>query len=392
MKKAILAALVAALAAGDGVAQERITFTPTVETADNVQVDLRISETWSGSQLTAATADLCIGTDVDFSNGVVAVGDYDRALLQLKIDGAAATGTAVSDIAKRQATVQFARRPQLDGKVIFEGSITFNGKTYTIRREPRESMSLRIDAHYTKPNNKPIVFDDVVTPNAISVTLKYGTLGELVEAVRGVKARLDLSSSESDKCTNLRLGTQQIRMLTPPTESQALVARLRQLSFVVDAGWTSYYGAMLSAGVSGNGWVVNGVLNREKVSSEFSAAVAKHIDARLVSAGWDEKSGELKMKFERPSKLFPKSGLIESYEMVTLIAPDRFGPTDRALIWGPTIYGDISEAGLGPDLGVVPLQLYAGPQQGIVINIPETEMAKLVKGEGFDFNSGRWVK
>ncbi len=390
MKKAIAGMLLLVAASLPSFAQERKIFTPPVVLGEGTTADLRVIENWSGSSIANATVDLCFAQGVDRSYGTLTLGDYDRAVVQLKNDGRSWKGASVSTEARRPVSVDLRREPVADGKVRFSGAVVIDGVAHEVSADVFERTGeLSEDEPYLKPIEKPERFGDEAAPNALAVTVKNGSQRQLFEALRKANVKIDLLSGGNDKCTVLRSGTQTFRVLTPPERSAALVETLRKLPFVLNAGWTQAVSGAPNVRVTGNGWIVNGAINREKVSGEFAGAIAKHIDGRVTGTDWDEKTGEIRFTFSRPSKLFPGFGLTEKLEMVALVAPERPGATNSAIIWAMSIYGDVVDEGAGPRLGIVPLTLYAGPPEAIVINLEPEILAQLLGGESWDSVSRR---
>lgn len=390
--KILAAALLASVISNPSLSQQRISHTPVLEAGENRSADLRIIETQSGATLQTATADLCFAKNIDFSHGVMILGDYDRVVVPLKIDGQSLAGSTVSEVNKQPVSFNLRRQGGTDGKVSFAGTVTIEGVAYRVDHAARHGVAFVEDEPFMKAELKPESFGHVVAPNTLAVTIKRGSLPELIAFLRSATATLDVLSGTSQPCLDLRLATQQFRVLTAPDRSQALVDALRKLPYVTEAGWTVSIYAQPAARVSANGWVTNGVLDRKTVSAGLSSAIAKHIGGSVVSVDWDDKTGELKVKLKRPSKLFPGIGLTENFDAAVLVAPERFGDTNQAIVWSPIIHGDIADESGGTRVGLVPLTLYAGPPEGIVINIEGEVLGKLLQAEWWDSEKSEWVR
>ncbi len=387
------AAFVLPLLAGIAQAQEQSFYSLLVDLGERTTSDLRLIEEHSGAKIEKATLDLCFASDVDTSNGVVTLGTYDRVLIPLKIEGNRYQGSAASSEGKRQVAVSFERRNAGAGESkVFSGTITVGGKTFSLSNEPAYAKNVEEEMPLLNIVEQPGIYDEAAAPNTVAVKFNKGTLAQLLDVLRGENVRIDLVSGAIDKCSVLRSGFEYLRMTTPPDEALGLVAKLRKLSFVASAGWTSPFSGSPTVRISDGRWVKKGVVDRAKAAAEFSAAIAKHIGATVTGTEWDAKTGELKARMKRDSRLFPGLGLTENFLAVTLIAPERPGETGRAMIWGPLISGEVADERAGSRLNLTPLSLYAGPPEGILIQIEAETLAGLLAGEWWDTSEGAWTK
>lgn len=384
-----LAFLFSLAMAGIATAQERRLYAPLIVLGDNSTADLRIIEDRAEGK---TTFDLCYAFNVDTSNGVLTLGDFDRVVLPLKIDGASLTGSGTSSESKQAVSVNLQRRPAGEGHLVFTGSITIGGTRYPVSSEPTVSIEPSPETEYVNIVEKPETFDQSASPNTLGVKFKRGALPRILEALRGANVKVDLTSTANDRCASLRSGEGHLRIVVPPEETQALVEKIRKLPDVLRAGWSTPLLWTPSVRVGNARWVSRGALNRQKIADELATAVAEHIGASVTNTSWDPRSGELKIAFKRPSKLFPDLGLVENFHMTVLVTGERFGDTDTALVWGPTIFGEVADEREGDRLSFVPLFLFAGPPEGIVIHIePETLAARLA-AESWDSSDSAWVK
>lgn len=392
MRKVVQVALMLSLSSSAALAQERLVYSPLLDLGDQTSADLRLIEESAGAKTKSMTLDLCFASNVDTSNGVLILGDYDRVVVPLKADANSLTGAASSSEAKQAVTVNLHRRAAADGKVSFTGTISIGGKPFQVSADPVVGVEAMEETAFLRIVEKPEAFDETAAPNAIAVKIRRGNQPQLIEFLRTANVKIDLTSGAVDKCAVLRSGDEYLRVFTPPAEAEALIARLKKLPFVTAAGWTGAFTGSPTARVSNARWVIKGVLNREKAAGDLSAAIAKHIGASVTGTSWDPRTGELRVTLKRPSKLFPGLGLTENFVAVSLVAPERFGETDRALIWGPNISGDVADEGAGARLSIVPLTLYAGPPEGIQIYVDPEILAGLLEGEWWDSANNAWVK
>jgi len=375
--------------AATATAQDLRIYSPPIALGDNTTADLRIIEERGEGK---TTFDLCYAFNVDNSNGVLTLGDYDRVLLPLKVEGANLTGNATSSEEKQPVAVKLQRRAASDGRLVFSGTIEIGGKSFPVTSEPTGGAEPSPETEYVNIVEGVEAFDEGNSPNTVGIKYRRGTLPVLLEALRDANVKIDLTSSAIDRCASLRSGEEYLRIVAAPEESRALVERLRKLPNVLRAGWSTPQLWTPTVRVGKARWVSKGVLDRQKAAGDLAAAVAKHIGASITGTSWDSKSGELKVSFKRPSKLFPGLGLTETYQMTALVTADRFGETNNALIWGPSIYGELADERAGNRLSFVPLYLYAGPPEGIVINIEPETLAALLDAESWNSSDGVWVK
>lgn len=386
MKPTLLFGFLFCFFATASIAQTR-QYSPSLYLGDNTSSDVQIIEDGVGPEIKKATLDLCFGFDIEQSYAHLNVGNFDRVIVPLSISNDSLSGSASSVERKRAIKVALKRKPEKDG-VSYSGTISIDGKSYPISEQP---VSSRADGYRPEIiiDENPKEFRDVL-PNALIIKYKYGTSPQLVATLRQANAALDVAPSFHNRCNDIRSGYEYLKILTPPQESQALVARLRKLPFVTQVGWTDHE-KTVTVRVTGQGWVNKGVLNRTTAAAGLSAAMAKALGASVTGTSWDQKTGEVKLSFKRPSKLMPGSGLSELISMVALIAPDRFGDTNRAIVSVAGLSGHVMDDGPGPRVRVLTMQLAAGPgPEGFYIYLNSEEVAPLLKGEWW--NGTEWTK
>jgi hypothetical protein len=392
MRNVISAGLFYLVVSSSALAQQTQVYSPLLQLDDRMNGDLRLIEQAEGTKISSATADLCFAFGVDNTTGVHTLRDFDRVVIPLKIEGNRFSGNATSTEGKRPVAVNFERRAGEGGRLTLSGSVSVDGQVYPISKDPAFGKDPEEESAPFLVVAKPQVFDETAAPNTVAIKYRRQSLPDLLEMLRSANARIELTSSALDKCGILRSGFDYLRVTTPPDEAQALVSKLRKLPYVIDAGWTSPFSASPAVRIGDSRWVTKGVLDRGKAAGELSQAIAKHIGATVAGSEWDAQTGELKVRLKRPSRLFPGLGLTETFQAVALIAPGRFGETGRAMIWGPLITGDIVDDRPAPRLSIVPLALYAGPQDGIVINIEPEVLGGLLQSEWLDSSSGAWTR
>jgi hypothetical protein len=80
-------------------------------------------------------------------------------------------------------------------------------------------------------------------------------------------------------------------------------------------------------------WRDGDKLNKDKLAAKIANVLAKTLAAKPSAAAWNANTGKLKLTFKRPSQVFPALDLVETIEVIALVAPDRPGASDRLMLW-----------------------------------------------------------
>ena len=137
-----------------------------------------------------------------------------------------------------------------------------------------------------------------------------------------------------------------------------------------------------------------GKVDRNKLASAVSGALGKALSAAPHSAGWNSATGELTLKFKRPSLSFPGLGLTDTIEVTALAAPEKPGSAQALVIWltGATL--QVEDEGPEPRLNLAQSAIEEDSE-----SVDSIDMASLVaalagglKGQAWDPDASVWKK
>lgn len=294
----------------------------------DLPVDAFIKETRQGSKVTAATLDVCYS--------VSPTSDHkDRFAIELKPDGARLTGSGTSFEDKQPVTVSLTRKPAGD-TVSFEGKITVGNKTSQVTStENTESDEKEFDQSQGADDDlveAPANFTEV-SPQSVAVQVKRESFNDVVKNLRSEAVRVSLDSLAID-CNVLRSGEQTLRLIVDPARTPALIAKLKTMPGVTAAGWaTGTYEMERAIRIPAAEWRDGTALNRDKLATALSNAIAKATGGTALPPKWNDTTGEVTLTATRPSTLAPALGLTETLEMTVLVGPEKPGPSDRLILW-----------------------------------------------------------
>lgn len=384
------AALLTASPAG---AQESVLLTPHFFLGANTVAEAEITEMRVGDNVTSAELDFCFATIVDDSTGVLIRGNFDRVVIPLKVSGSKLEGEGITQEVKAKTSISLTRDVK-EKRIAFKGTIVVAGKAYDVatepvspreRRDPSQENQLKI---YEEPKSFHSVF-----PNVIAVKTRQGTLPEFVRALRGMNVVLDAVTGGTNSCFPLRSGFRFVRLIAPAEESRSIVAKLKNLKEVVSVGWSDRgynYTTDVSFRVSILEWTANGKVNRQKVAAEFSAVFARELGGTVANSAWDTRTGELRLVIKRPSPLFKNIDLTEVIPVNLLVAAEAFENPQHLVVWVGEILAQLEDGGPEPRIGITIPQLFAGPPEGIPIELELSPIARHFKGELWNTTEGKW--
>ncbi|ABD90249.1 hypothetical protein [Rhodopseudomonas palustris] len=309
--------------------------------------DVILKETRQGKTVTAATLDVCYPAEKGSDR-------KDRFVADLAVSGQTLTGSTQSLGDKLPVTIKLTRKPTGDtfefkgqvgiGKTVTEVSSTDNAdlseKEYQDNQATDDSIAVA-----------PRDFTEV-SPEAIAVRVKLGTVVEFLKALKGQNVAVSLASLTVG-CDALRAGEQVINISVDPDRAAALIARAKATPGVVAAGWTS---GIIDMGRAirfpAAEWRDADKLNRDKLSTAISDVLSKTLSAKLASSVWSDDTGKLTLSFKRPSQVMPALGLTETIEVTALAGPDKPGATDHMMLWVSSPSIATADETEGPKLGL----------------------------------------
>jgi hypothetical protein len=294
----------------------------------DLPVDAFIRETRQNGKVTAATLDVCYS--------VSPTSDHkDRFVIELKPDGAKLTGSGASLEDKQPVTVNLTRKPAGD-TVTFEGKITVGNTTSQVASTENTESDEKEFEQSQGPDDDlveaPAKFTEV-SPQSVAVQVKREAFGDLVKNLRSEAVRVSLESLTID-CNVLRSGEQTLRFSVDPARAPTLIAKLKAMPGVSAVGWaTGTYEMERAIRFPAAEWRDGTALNRDKLATALSNAVAKATNATALPPKWNDTTGELTLSATRPSTLAPTLGLTETLAMTVLVGPEKPGPSDRLIVW-----------------------------------------------------------
>lgn len=294
----------------------------------DLPVDAFIKETRQGSKLVSAVLDVCYSVSANSDH-------KDRFVIDLKPEGEKLSGAGQSSENKTPVTVNLVRKQS--GK-----STSFNGKITVGTTVSSVSSADNTDTDESEFRQLQVVDDDLVeapkdftqaSPQSVAIKIKREAFADLVKSLRTQNVQIALDSVATD-CNTLRTGQQVLRLTADPARTTALVANLKSAPGVVATGWASgSYDMERAIRFNADAWSEGGKFNKDKFATAISSMAATAMAAKLVSAKWNDTTGELTFTVTRPSQLAPALDLTETIEVTALVGPDRPGATDRMIAW-----------------------------------------------------------
>lgn len=348
--------------------------------------DVILKETRQGKTVTGAVLDVCYPAEKGSSR-------KDRFVANLAVNGSTLTGKTQSIGDKLPVTVKLTRKPTGD-TFEFGGTISVGQKVTDVTSTDNSDLSEAEfnDARTTDDGivASPKDFTEV-SPEAIAVKVKIDAAIDLLKELRGQNVEVLLNSLEVN-CEALRAGAQVIDINVDPERAPSLVARLKAMPGVVAAGWSAgMFDMERTIRFPAAQWRDKGKLNRDKLATTISGALEKALDAKPMSAKWNDDTGKLTVTFKRPSKLVPALGLTETIKVTALPGPDRPDESDHIMLWVGVPSISTADETDGPRLGLAD-DLSAGDGESV-----ETDdsgavdaLAKQFKAQRWDLDNSAW--
>ena len=137
-----------------------------------------------------------------------------------------------------------------------------------------------------------------------------------------------------NSCHGLRSGVQVVQFEADAERAPALVAKLRALPGVTEAGWTAASGTDWMVRFAAASWRGAQGLDRERLAARIGEIAAGTVGATSRDVAWDSITGELKLKLKRPStELAPSLAFTDVIDLQVLLAPETPGSSEHAILW-----------------------------------------------------------
>jgi hypothetical protein len=291
--------------------------------------DVFLKETRQGTRVVSALLDACIP---------VAQGSprKDRFAVALRPDGPKLVGSGETTEAKLPVSVNLTRRGA-GTTFSFEGTVTRGSDTMEVSSSDNGDMSetefREARSETADPVADPPDFTEL-SPYYVALKFRRNALADVLDWLRGQKVKVDFRSIRPN-CDELRSGQQVVNVQIDPERAADFIARSRSAPGIVSAGWTAGDYAIDNALRFGAAeWRDGqGVLMREKLAPAISEALEQALSAKAQSSEWNEVTGELTLKFKRPSQLVPGLNFTETVESTVLVSPEKPGSRERLILW-----------------------------------------------------------
>jgi len=347
--------------------------------------DVILKETRQGKILTAATLDVCYpaakGSD-----------RKDRFVVNLAINGQTLTGTTQSIGARLPVTVKLTRKPTGDN-FEFKGQISIGPTVTEVNSTDNSDLSEREFQQNQASDDgitpQPKDFTEV-SPEAIGVRVKLEAVADFLKSLKGQDVEVSLSSL-AITCEVLRAGEQTITLSADPDRAASLIAKFKQTTGVVAAGWTTGLIEMdRTIRFSAAGWRDGDRLNKDKLAGAISGVLAAALKAKPATSAWNSSNGKLKLTFKRANTLYPSLDLTDTVEVIAMVASEKPGESDRLILWvgGPAI--TTADEASGPALNLA--NDVSGDEEGAQKddNGVVDALAREFKGQRWDADKSVW--
>jgi hypothetical protein len=310
-------------------ATETVRFLQPNDLLGEVVADIVLKETRQGAKVVSAVLDVCHSVSPDSSR-------KDRFVIALKPDGQKLVGAGETTEDKLAVSVTLVRKVT-GNTVAYDSTITRGTSVIKASSTGNSDMSeaeLRDNAASADELvSRPSDFTKVL-PSSLAVRIKREKVRDVVEWLRGQKLKIDFASL-IQSCDAIRSGEQVVRLETDAERASALVAKIAAVPGVIAAGWTTgSYDIATAVRFAATGWRNSGgALDRDKLASALSDALATALSAKHHSAAWDEDTGELTLKLKRPSRSVFGLDLTEIVEFTAIAGPERLSANDNFLLW-----------------------------------------------------------
>ena len=352
------------------------------------EADVVLKQVRNGATITSASLDLCYPAPKGSDR-------RDRIAADLKLNGNAMTGSAVSMLDKTPVEISLTQTKASGAADGFNiaGSIKIGNRTIPVASKDTSDSSEK-DFEDSKSKDDviaaaPAAFTDV-SPESIAAKVKLEAVAEFVKALRGTNIFVSKDSLIAS-CENLRAGAQTIRMSVNPETASATIAQLKTKPGVVTIGW-SYGELELARAIRfpAKDWSTEGKIDSAKIGTALTDTLKKTFGADSATSAWDAISGKYTIKFKRPSAALASLGLTESLEITAMAAFDKPGGTDAILLWIGYPTSETADEQPGAKLLLSDTTEAEGEDQGIDDNGAVGDLAKYFKAQKWDDDSSKF--
>jgi hypothetical protein len=179
-------------------------------------------------------------------------------------------------------------------------------------------------------------------------------------------------------------------MEVDPMRSAALVDKLKGLPGVVRAGWTAGNYSIETAVRVPRAAYGGANFDRDKLIAAVAASAAKAWSATVATVSRDDLTGEITVRFKRPSEAYAKLGLTEIVGLPLLVGPEKLGSTEAVVVWlGVTTLETVDE---GPEPRLKTVKVPEGLPGGDNVDTAPVlaALARDLEGKIWDADAARW--
>lgn len=355
---------------------------------DGREVDLVVREARARGKLSSATLDLCYPVSP-------ASGRWDRAVIELKPDGAGLRGTGTSEVERSAMDVRLQRKGS--GQTItYEGTIRRGNEQVRLTAEPgQESDETTFreeqEAQGVAVVERPQDFLEV-TAEALSARVRREALASVVDALRRETVQIAPLGLTVD-CAVLRTGMHQLLLVVDPNAAADLVERLRRIDGIASVGWQASEadpsGAIRIPAEAGRG--ADGRVDESAIAAAVSRLAAEVTGAKEKGISPRKPmSGEQTVVLTRPSEFTPVQGMVDEIEITVKVVPEKPGAQDKMILFVTPSAIRLKDAGADPKLNfsegtmndTAELTAWAEPLAAAV--------AQKLNGERWDTEAANW--
>lgn len=371
------------VAAAPASAQTTVVTQPYFTFNDQTQLEPVLREKRRGAKVESAQLDLCYQNGPDNA--------WDRVVIELKPQGNELAGSGISQVAKTPVVFSYDRKIK-GNELGYTGTLKIGvtAVPFKIENISESTEKEYQESVYTIPLIEQPEDFTKVSPQWIALRVKRGSMAAVLQQLRNENVVLDSQFGLTEDCAALRTGTQLIQFLAQPERAANLLPQLRKWDGVLAAGWGNSVWMFYAVRLAGADWSANGKPDRVKLKAALEKSVARALDAKAISSTWDETSGDLVLKFDRPSGRFRGLGFTEKVEVRILAEFERPGNTGDIVVWVNSASARLVDEAPGTRLKIQPVNEMGA--EGIYLDqeILTKAIAQDLKGVSWNAQDEKW--
>lgn len=354
----------------------------------DIETDAFLKETRQGNKVVSAELDVCHAPSAGSPL-------RDRFVIALKPQGNRLIGSGQTQEGKVPVTVELTRSVT-GNSYTFEGTVKLGDRVLKASSDDLADMSAKEFQGQTAVEesivDNPADFREV-TPGTLGIRVARTALIEFLKSLRTENVKVQ-GYSIAPSCEALRRGTVDVQIDIDPERAADLIGKVKGLTGVTKAGWTSggidlSRAVRIPAGTFRDG---AGKLDRDKLGNTIAAIAAKVFSAQPGAVEWDDVTGELAVTVKRPDISVPGLGLTEVIGIPFVISAEKPGAKDTLVIRIGQSESEIQDDGTGPRLTIAANQSGEESAEPIGSDNLQAALAKELKGQIWDGDKETWAK